>query len=180
VRDSIDSDLSDLELTALLEILDVKVQGKDHPYFYLHVSTEVVHHFGWTTDTLASALDDYLKSEVIPGNLNCKVKVIGANGKPCVETTGYCSCCGGPSRDQSDELPLDKFRVFKAGFADSDGVFYSRLCGDLLGNGCIYDVQPKQSAYTDLITELSGDDLDAAQADHEDLIAYKQDIDGDE
>lgn len=181
LRDSIDSDLSDLELTALLEILDVKVQGKDHPYFYLHVDcSEICHHFGWTTDTLASALDDYLKSEVIPGNLNCKVKVIGANGKPCVETTGDCSCCGATGKNTEDFEPMERFRIFRAGFSDSDGVFYARLCGDLLGNGCIYEVAYKQSDYTDLITELSGDDLDAAQADHEDLIAYKQDIDGDE
>ena len=177
LRDSIDSTLSNDDLTTLLAILGIKVQGKEYPYFYLSVNTEVVHHYGWTKDTLASALDGYLSDKISEDLLAKPVAVIGANGKTCVETTGDCSCCGATGKQTEDWSAMERFRIFRAGFSDSDGVFYSRLCGDLLGNGCIYEVAYKQSNYADIITEISGNDLDAAQCDYGDLIANKTEID---
>lgn len=173
LKEQLEINLPNDQVTQLLAELNIEVRGKEHPYFYLHVNTDVTHHYGWnikTIETTVQEILDYTPDTDIP------ITVIGANDKPCTETTGTCSCCGGPSRDQSNEDPEEKFRVFRAQWADSAGVFYSRLCGDLLGNGCIYDVEPKQSNYTDTIVEVSGDDLDASETDYQDMIAYKQNI----
>lgn len=64
----------------------------------------------------------------------------GANGKPCKRLgRGHdCSCCG--STDNGED-----FFVFRAGWCDSDGVYYPRLCGDGNGYGCIYEVVPAES-----------------------------------
>lgn len=66
--------------------------------------------------------------------------VIGADGRRHQRLgEGHdCSCCG--SRDNGED-----WFVFKAGWCDSDGVYYAKLCGDFEGRGCIYEVDYPKS-----------------------------------
>lgn len=58
-----------------------------------------------------------------------------------------CSCCG--ARDNGED-----FFVFEAGFCDSDGVYYAKLCGDYDGYGCIYAVDYEDSEKNELVSML--------------------------
>jgi len=107
--------------------------------------------------------------------LKSPIKVTGANGKECEQTTGMCACCGlsaGSSGKKTDYGVT--WYVFKAGWCDSDGVYYPRLCGGIEDGicigGCIQEVVPREPKGEDIITELLGDDLDGAQAMAEDLL----------
>ena len=79
---------------------------------------------------------------------------------------GMCNCCGaGP--DPAPDWRGDPLYVYKAGFCDSDGVYYSMLC-----EGCLEEIREQKSRRPETerdevarqITELMGDDLDGAQA----------------
>ncbi len=95
--------------------------------------------------------------------------VVGANGKPCPQTTGVCSCCG----DDFGPEGHDGWYLFKAGWLDEDGEPMSRLCGRLDGaTGCIYKVRPmggRAGQMAAVLREVLGDDLDGFQAEAEDL-----------
>jgi hypothetical protein len=98
------------------------------------------------------------------------MNVKGANGKDCEPTTGMCSCCGFGSQSDPLEPSEEGLYLFKAGWCDEDGVFYSRLCGDLWGYGCIYDVEPRKDSWKeDTLMDLLGDDLDGMETMMEDL-----------
>ena len=95
------------------------------------------------------------------------------NPKKLLSPGGMCSCCGaGPRVDGS----FDWWLVFKAGFADSDGVFMSMLCGGPDGSGCYPDLKAdrdrRKPTFRDeaaaMIADLLGDDIDGAQAMFED------------
>jgi hypothetical protein len=85
----------------------------------------------------------------------------------CKQTTGMCACCG-LSAGSSGE---NGWFVYSAGWADSDGVFYPRLCGnpdDYVG--CIFEVEPKsKKEVEDDLKSVYGDDLDALAIDLEDF-----------
>lgn len=92
----------------------------------------------------------------------------GANGKTCGRLgTGHeCSCCG--ARDNGED-----FFVFRAGWCDDDGVYYSKLCGDGRGYGCIYEVEPADSAKNEaaqlFIDMMPGEEDDGVPAMLEDF-----------
>ncbi len=88
---------------------------------------------------------------------------------------GMCGCCGsGP--DPEVDWRAEPWYVYKAGFCDGDGIYYSMLC-----EGCLEDVrlENEKRARKGLlierdeqareITELLGDDLDGAQSTMDDL-----------
>jgi len=68
--------------------------------------------------------------------------VTGANGKPCAEVKGSCSCCGAESHPDRGQ---GAWYMYRAGWCDSDGVYMARLCGDFYGSGCISEVSPGES-----------------------------------
>lgn len=51
-----------------------------------------------------------------------------------------CSCCGASPSDKSDF----EWFVYKAGLVDVDGIYFSYLCGDKDGNGCLSDIYKDQ------------------------------------
>lgn len=78
-----------------------------------------------------------------------KISVIGANGAKCFRIgKGHdCSCCG--ALDNGED-----WFVFQAAWCDDDGVYYPRLCGDLDGRGCVYEVESADSMKNELLEEL--------------------------
>ena len=75
--------------------------------------------------------------------------VTGANGKPCGRVGGTCSCCGAGdgeagSLDANKRVRSFAWYVYRAGWTDSDGIYYARLCGDEFGAGCITEVRPAE------------------------------------
>jgi hypothetical protein len=96
------------------------------------------------------------------------------NPKKRIAPGGMCSCCGASPRvDGADDWWL----VFKAGLCDSDGVFYSMLCGGPSGEGCLEEVRAenakrKRSPRDDMASMsrmLNGDDVDGMDADMDDM-----------
>ena len=86
---------------------------------------------------------------------------MGANGKQCEHVGGSCSCCG--AQDTTDKG--GDWYVYRAGFCDTDGVFYPRLCGSVDGLGCISDVKPAPADHprqvqADLLIEMMPDEID--------------------
>lgn len=82
-----------------------------------------------------------------------------------------CGCCGsGPNA--TPDYRADPWYVYRAGFCDADGVYYSMLC-----EGCLEElreenvkrVKTTRDEAAQAITDLLGDDLDGAQAMMEDL-----------
>ena len=91
---------------------------------------------------------------------------IEINGRKITQTTGICSCCGFSTNfDGKDGL-----YIWQANFIDSDGVFYARLCGDLKGSGCVYDIENVHESVSEMITDTLGDDTDFLE--HENLGRY--------
>lgn len=99
-------------------------------------------------------------------------KVITYEDGNSIRPGGQCGCCGsGPnvSPDWRDE----PWYVFRAGFCDSDGVYYSMLC-----EGCLEEIraendrrpQTERDEIAHEITELLGDDIDGAQTMMDDLL----------
>jgi hypothetical protein len=84
---------------------------------------------------------------------------------------GMCGCCGG-GPDVEPDWREDPWYVYKAGFCDSDGVYYSMLC-----EGCLEDLraenagrpQTERDEIAREVTELLGDDIDGAQVTLDDL-----------
>jgi hypothetical protein len=82
-----------------------------------------------------------------------------------------CNCCGGGPNTDPDWRG-DPWYVFRAGFCDSDGVYFSQLC-----EGCLEEIrdenerrpQPERDEIAREITELLGDDTDGAQTMMDDL-----------
>lgn len=108
-----------------------------------------------------------------------KAKTVVVNGRTFTRSQGSCSCCG--ARSVRDDAPLTEFPWYNysAGIADRDGVFYSRLCGDMDGlTGCLEEIMLENAKHkatgaqkaADIIRALSGGDMDGAQADFEDLV----------
>jgi hypothetical protein len=87
---------------------------------------------------------------------------------------GMCSRCGTGPR-VSDEH--DWWLVFKAGLCDSDGVFYSMLCGGPSGEGCLETIRDENARRTrthrddaaDVIRMINGDDVDGMESDMDEL-----------
>jgi hypothetical protein len=84
---------------------------------------------------------------------------------------GMCGCCGsGP--DVEPSWRGDPWYVYKAGFCDSDGVYFSMLC-----EGCLEELraenagrpQTERDEIARELTELLGSDIDGAQAMMDDL-----------
>lgn len=106
--------------------------------------------------------------------------VIGANGKKCESVGGSCSCCGGSAykageKDCNGRITTEDWYVFRAGWCDSDGVFFSRLCGDKDGIGCITEVKPahnKANMFAQAMMDIMpGEVDDAIVSEMEDLQA---------
>ncbi len=78
---------------------------------------------------------------------------------------GMCGCCGG-GPDVSPSWRSEPWYVYRAGFCDSDGVYFSMLC-----EGCLEEIQDanahrpqtERDEIAREITKLLGDDLDGAQ-----------------
>lgn len=98
---------------------------------------------------------------------------------------GSCSCCGASptlhigTMDDDGDHGTDWLVVFKAGLVDSDGVYYSMLCGLDDGSGCLGSIRAENARRTPtcrdeaatLVTDLLEDDPDGAQAMMEDFDA---------
>jgi hypothetical protein len=95
------------------------------------------------------------------------------NPKSLTEPGGMCSCCGAGPRITGRE---DWWLVFKAGLCDSDGVFYSMLCDNPTGDGCLSAIGRENAKRkptfrdeaADIIASMNGDDVDGMQAEFED------------
>lgn len=95
------------------------------------------------------------------------------NPKKLTSPGGMCSCCGASGR-VSDEH--DWWLVFKAGLCDSDGVFFSMLCGGPDGSGCLEEIRHQNAKRertfrddaADLIRTMNGDDVDGMESDFDD------------
>lgn len=76
--------------------------------------------------------------------------VVGADGRKHQRMgEGHdCSCCG--TVDNGDD-----YFVFRAGWCDSDGVYYGKLCSDLEGNGCLHSVDCPNSLKNDAARMLN-------------------------
>jgi hypothetical protein len=96
------------------------------------------------------------------------------NPKRLTSPGGQCSCCGLSPNIESED---DWWLVFKAGLADSDGVYYSMLCDNPSRDGCLSDIRRANDKRTPtmrdeaaaLVSDLMGDDVDGAEAFMEDL-----------
>jgi hypothetical protein len=96
------------------------------------------------------------------------------NPKSLTSPGGMCSCCGAGPR-VSDEN--DWWLVFKAGLCDSDGVFYSMLCGGCDGSGCLEEIRHQNAQRkrtfrddaADVVAMINGDDVDGMESDMDDF-----------
>jgi hypothetical protein len=96
------------------------------------------------------------------------------NPKSLTSPGGMCSCCGAGPRVCDEH---DWWLVFQAGLCDSDGVFYSMLCGGPSGEGCLQEIRyenaKRQRSFkddaADVVRLLNGDDVDGMEADMDDL-----------
>lgn len=79
---------------------------------------------------------------------------------------GMCGCCGGGPNVSPDWSP-DPWYIYRAGFCDGDGVYYSMLC-----EGCLEEIREENKHRRETerdeiarqVTALLGDDLDGAQS----------------
>ena len=101
--------------------------------------------------------------------LQATIVTFDKNGQEC--PGGMCGCCGcGP--DATPTWRDDPWYIYRAGFCDGDGVYYTMLC-----EGCLVDIRaenarrPKteRDEIARLVTELLGDDVDGAESFMEDL-----------
>ncbi len=98
------------------------------------------------------------------------------NPKNQTEPGGMCSCCGAGPRVNSVH---DWWLVFKAGLCDSDGVFYSMLCGGGSGDGCLEEIRHQNAKRkrtfrdeaAEIIRFMNGDDVDGMESDFDDFNA---------
>jgi len=99
-------------------------------------------------------------------------KVITYEDGSVIRAGGMCACCGsGP--DVAPDWRDEPWYVFRAGFCDSDGVYYSQLC-----EGCLEEIrvendrrpQTERDEIAREITELLDDDIDGAQTTMDDLL----------
>jgi hypothetical protein len=97
------------------------------------------------------------------------------------EAGGQCACCGGGPRITG---PGDWWLVFRAGLRDSDGVFYGQLCDGPTGEGCLSSIRAENASrpkrlgdeIAAMVMELSGDDIDGAEADMEMFELWGSDV----
>jgi hypothetical protein len=95
------------------------------------------------------------------------------NPRNLTEPGGMCSCCGAGPRVTDEH---DWWLVLRAGLCDSDGVFYSMLCGGTSGDGCLEEIRhqnaKRKPTFRDeaasIIALLNGDDVDGMQSEFED------------
>src|SRR3954452_9730157 len=95
------------------------------------------------------------------------------NPKSLSEPGGQCSCCGAGTRVTS---VYDWWLVLKAGLCDSDGVFYSMLCGGPSVEGWLEEIRHQNAKRkrtfrddaADIIVMMNGDDVDGMEAEFED------------
>jgi hypothetical protein len=88
-----------------------------------------------------------------------------------IRAGGMCGCCGG-GPDVEPSWRGDPWYVYKAGFCDRDGVYYSMLC-----EGCLEELRADNAGRPETerdkiareLTELLGDDIDGAQVMMDDL-----------
>lgn len=102
-----------------------------------------------------------------------KAKIVTYENQGKEKPGGMCGCCGsGPNI--APDWRGDPWYIYRAGFCDSDGVYYSMLC-----EGCLEDIREsnakrRESTRDEIareVTELLGDDLDGAQSFMDDLPA---------
>jgi len=100
-----------------------------------------------------------------------RAKIVTFDDRGICRPGGMCGCCGsGP--DPSPDWRADPWYVFKAGFCDADGVYYSMLC-----EGCLEDIreanrrrpETERDQIAREVTDLLGDDIDGAQTMMDDL-----------
>jgi len=116
--------------------------------------------------------DDYphvpLKAEL---EERLAAKIVTYEDKGVIRPGGMCNCCGGGPNVEPD-WRFEPWYVFRAGFCDSDGVYYAALC-----EGCLEEIrdenerrpQTERDEIAREITELLGDDTDGAQTMMDDL-----------
>ena len=101
------------------------------------------------------------------------IKIVSIDGKEYKETKASCSCCSAK--------PTKDWRVYKAGISDSDGIYFSYLCGapDDGLDGCLEwaiddakkatgSAKGRQIAAS-ILSDLLGDDEDGIASEMEDL-----------
>ena len=98
-------------------------------------------------------------------------KIVTYDDRGVLKPGGMCGCCGsGPNANP--DWRHEPWYVYKAGFCDTDGVYYSQLC-----EGCLEDIrhenskrpQTERDDVARTISELMGDDIDGAQVFMDDL-----------
>jgi len=95
-----------------------------------------------------------------------------------------CSCCGASPKKSEDRGGYGDWLVYRASLADSDGVYYSYLCGDSTGDGCLSEIADEQESsepvlderwglerqeMADICREMMGDDEDGCWSHMEDF-----------